>query len=115
MSNLGCICGSVIRDNTDAVPNKGHLVPDPRFHDLVEAIRKEVQDFFAGGPVQPNDEAGKILAEDRLHFVIARNLMQYTTIVYQCTTCGRIHVQRKDDPNRFDPFMPDQPPHRQVL
>lgn len=78
---LGCHCGALIVDQTDALPHKAHILVDQDWFDLMETIHEM--------PVE----------------VIRSMLWSRTRIAYQCRECGRIFV---DDKSRtLHSFAPD--------
>ncbi len=45
---IGCYCGTVISDNTDYLPHKGHLIPDQNWFDTFDAVDDVIDRVVAG-------------------------------------------------------------------
>ena len=94
---FACPCGAVLSDATDALPNKAHLVPDRTWHPLLDALDADVLAPLAAGKV----------SEDEAAMRLRRLVSGATRTVYQCPTCGRLHVNGPD--GRLRTFAPDTP------
>ena len=46
MSKLGCICGHVIRDQTDYIPYKASFIPDKLDYQLLDEIQKIIENYL---------------------------------------------------------------------
>lgn len=118
MSRLLCVCGNLIRDQTDSLPYKASLLPDidqiPFFDWLisetqsyVEAARKESVDGwlldngYGAEYVELKLPHGHIL-HDHIH----TQYLDRKRDLYQCTNCGRVHIETSQ-PNIFASFSPD--------
>ena len=123
MSKLQCICGELIRDNTDQLPYKGYVFTDIEFFGLFEKMSKDIAGFIQAR-LDGHEERwlaeyfkgeSKMTDEDLVHTIIARHLIHSNMDAYQCPKCGRIHIERRDNSQRFDSFAPDEKPHRDVF
>ena len=77
---IGCKCGAQIKDVTDAVQNKGHLLTD--------------RDWFAANEREP---ATPLSAWDWL---------KWSRSVYECFECGRLWVSDSKK-KTFRSFVPE--------
>lgn len=85
---IACHCGCTIFDQTDALPHKAHLIPDPEWNALADAIDE--------GVIAPLT-AGKLDA-DAAAMKVRMLLSRVTRSGWQCTNCGRLFIddQRHD-------------------
>ena len=65
-----CLCGTVIRDNTDYQEDKAYFIPDQSHERTVEAI---------DGGASPWNELRKV-----------------ERVMYQCTSCARLWLENTD-------------------
>ena len=77
-----CLCGTLIPDQTDALPYKAQFVADQDWFDLMEAIDEPT----------PHD--------------IRTTLWRKLRIAYQCRECGRIWLN--DKAGKLHSFAPDR-------
>jgi hypothetical protein len=124
MSKFMCHCGEIIRDQTDHSPYKGHVFPDTEFFDLFDLISAEITNYIhsrvagheaewiAQNLSQRNPGTND---EDIVYHIIARHLIHASMDLYQCSKCGRLHVERRDDKSLLESFTPDTTPHRDVF
>lgn len=90
-----CICGAVIRDQSDYLPNKAHVVPDECYFDLLDFIDDAIE---KSGPTAADKEAAAMRVRGKIH--------DFTKLMYQCSRCGRIYVDgppKSGTLYRFDP------------
>ena len=76
-----CLCGTLIPDQTDALPHKARIVADQDWFDLSEST-----------DVRTSGE-------------ITLTLWRATRIAYQCRECGRIWIN--DKAGTLHSFVPD--------
>lgn len=125
MSKLGCICGHVIRDQTDQLPYKGRILRDfdecsvfdsmnQACESLVAAVmagdrESWLQEHFLDGYPRdlPNGEV--------FHDFAFRLFLKFTTDIYECEACGRLLVQQPGIPNHFTSYIPESGNVMQVL
>ncbi|WP_221089965.1 hypothetical protein [Deinococcus aquaedulcis] len=95
---FACPCGEVIRDQTDFLPHKAHLLPDQsleKFEDelwlLVEQLR-----------LKPVGSGQKALWDGMVRL---RSL--YLRALYQCPVCGRLNVDSLDHQRGYS-FVPEE-------
>jgi hypothetical protein len=121
MSKLGCKCGHIIRDQTDNIPYKGHVLLDIRhatfFDWLVEETQSYVEAAQAGRVKQwllergyAQDYVDRKLGQghvlDLLHYRIHMQFRKLKRDLYECAACGRIHMQTRDG-DKFVSYAPD--------
>jgi hypothetical protein len=122
MSKLSCECGHIIRDQTDNIPYKGHVLPDVRWATFFNWLGDETQSYAeaaqAGRVGQwllergyPQDYVDRNLSDSHgfghvLAMRIGVQLCKLKRDLYECEACGRIHIERRDN-NRFAGYAPD--------
>jgi len=118
MSKLGCACGHIIRDQTDGLPYKASLLRDTVLTTFFDWLAEETQSYvvatetgavdawlsargYGAGYIALNLSHGQIL-HDHIHtqYILAKRDM------YECTNCGRVHVETSQ-PNAFVSYSPD--------
>ena len=106
MSKMGCVCGHVIRDQTDYLPYKATVLPDELLISFFEWVEEETQSYVEAALANSVGEwllakgytadyvALKLKHGEVLHDHIAIQYRDLSRDAYQCTACRRIHVQR---------------------
>lgn len=100
---IGCVCGNVLRDQTDNIPFKARFVADQDFEDLGDEIQQKLAALLDQAPGAP---AGDL--KSSLGSVIWNALHAYTRSMYQCRNCGRLCVDDPDDPRALQWFRPGE-------
>lgn len=122
MSKLGCSCGHVIVDQTDALPYKAELLRSDReeqFYEQVEELFASIRIAVAEGrfPALARETSSGWQSAREDEFFIDK-LSSITcglfTAVYECEACGRLWVQRAKD-NQFISYVPDSGEPQRVL
>jgi hypothetical protein len=90
---IDCPCGASIRDQTDNLPDKAHLITDQEWFPTFDAIDKVIDDVIA-----------KRTDADAAYIAIRRILGSAARHVYQCRACGRLFVD--DQQRQLHPFAP---------
>ena len=117
MSKLGCTCGNVIRDQTDFLRHKGHILKDYDIEAAYNTIGEECQALILAKahddreswirrhylPGFPRDLSDSDLFASFVSDVLRKLLVD----VYECEACGRLWVQRPGTVNEFVPYSPD--------
>lgn len=114
MSKLGCICGHVIVDQTDSLPYKAELLRADReevFYDRVEALFASMRIAMAEGRLSEllHEAYGSWLpVKEDVFFIEKLSSLtgEFFTTMYECEACGRLWVQRPNDPH-FISYSPD--------
>ena len=102
MSKLRCICGYIIRDQTDNLPYKAHFIPDEDQNPDIEAVTADVMQFMAArdrgdqgafirehlGGAWPDDENPETI----LYILLTGVIMRSGRLMYECENCGRLWV-----------------------
>ena len=79
---IQCLCGQILHDGTDGLPNKAHFIPDQKWNGLFEALDWLIENR-CHTPRQ-RDEA----------CVSIRSLMaEMSRHAWQCGSCGRMYVE----------------------
>jgi hypothetical protein len=91
---IACKCGEIIRDQTDGLPWKGHLIPDQEWHPLLNAIDGIIDDTKAG----LLQGAAACMYLRRAVNSLRKALNSASKLVYQCGRCGRIFIFERNDP-----------------
>ena len=95
-----CECGTIIKDSTDYLVNKAHLIPDQDWFDVYDAIDEQVVEPVAQGEVDPQRA-----------MMDAREIIRKPSrLMWQCYSCGRLYLQSYDrsDIHCFVPSDPEQ-------
>jgi hypothetical protein len=100
---ISCICGNILRDQTDHVPYKAHFVADQDYEDLLVGIEQQLAAILAqdrGTPTATNENhlLGRVLWDA---------MRSYTRTMYQCSNCGRLCLDDPDDPPQLRWFKPE--------
>jgi hypothetical protein len=90
---ITCHCGALIRDQTDALPHKGHLIPDQEWFPVYDSIDLVIDDVVAG---RSDAEA----AYTKIRSILGTAARH----VYQCKKCGRLFVD--DRQHQLHTFAP---------
>ncbi|SKB02260.1 hypothetical protein SAMN02745166_03601 [Prosthecobacter debontii] len=124
MSKFMCSCGEIIYDQSDRLPYKGYFFADTQYFDIIDKITEEITDFIEARVAGREREwIGQSFLKgypcnkdsDVVHDIITRHLSQGNRDVYQCSNCGRIHVECRGDSSRLDSFSPDETLHKDVF
>ncbi|PCE29997.1 hypothetical protein [Burkholderia ubonensis] len=126
MSKLGCQCGNVICDNTNSLPYKAALLKDSFSEPFSDWLVSELQSYVVAA------EQGSVRSwllsrgytEDYLslqldhgnvlHDHLLCRLIDLRRTAYECSECGRLHVETVDD-NAFVSYSPDSKKNNGVL
>src|SRR5271168_4010506 len=79
---IGCHCGELIRDQTDDLPWKGHLIPDQEWFATHDAIDDAVIDPLAVGRIE----------KDQAYHLAREIIIRSSRLMYQCPRCGRLYI-----------------------
>jgi hypothetical protein len=79
---IGCSCGEVIRDQSDDLPDKAHLVPDEIWFTVFDRL-----DSIIGDAVQ-----GRMKLEDAQRAAM-QAVWDASRPIWQCRACGRIYIE----------------------
>ncbi len=133
MSRMGCVCGHVIRDQTDDLPYKARILADedtqrPRellaqaIIDLLEARRQgpdAERDYLIRFRVAfiNDDEENAANSVDKylnrtdliqvLDEVIFAFWTRYERQIYECEQCGRLYLPDPTRRNHYLPYLPE--------
>ncbi len=116
--HFGCKCENSISDTTDFIPGKAHFIPDMDYYDVVNEIQHYVDRLIAA---KEGEEFRIVVSEwIKLHFGEIRPLLPRDMIsfvigkaqrsMYQCSECGRIHLDSPIDSQHLISFVPDETP-----
>ena len=116
MSKIQCSCGHQIVDQTDNLPYKATLSTDQEDWPAREAFVEQTLAFIQALRVGKRDEwiqkqMGKTYPSDLddagvLHDLMTRN-ESHQRLVYMCTACGRLWLDRAADGVSMVSFTPD--------
>lgn len=99
---IRCKCGSIIHDNTDAIPYKGHIISDKEYFKLLDVADEMIESSFR------NREALAMNFRDNMTNGYIR-----IKAIYQCRNCGRILLE--DENNQYCSFVPDGHEQKDLL
>lgn len=91
-----CVCGEVIRDQSDLLPHKGYLRSDEDDFALTDAFEALAASVAAGVP-----------AAD-VH--VSEVTLRFERQVFECVGCGRLYVETERSPSfgvRFTSYLPE--------
>jgi hypothetical protein len=91
---IGCHCGATIFDQTDDLPQKGHLIPDQEWFATYDAMDDEVIVPLADGAID-KEKAFRLS-----RWVISRA----SRLIYQCSVFGRLYIA--DNQGRLHCYLP---------
>jgi DNA-directed RNA polymerase subunit RPC12/RpoP len=84
---IACKCGEIIRDQTDNLPWKGHLIPDQQWDPVLEAIDRIIDETKSG-----------LLQGEAPYMHLREVVGAAAKPVYQCGRCGRIFIFERQEP-----------------
>jgi len=90
---ITCHCGALVVDQTDALPHKGHVIPDQDWHPVFDGIDLIIDDLVAG---RSNAETACM----KIRSIVGTA----SRFIYQCTHCGRLFVN--DHHHQTREFVP---------
>ncbi|MYN05567.1 hypothetical protein GTP41_26090 [Pseudoduganella sp. DS3] len=122
MSKLGCLCGHVIRDQSDSLPYKAAFIRDRDDQFLFDQITKDAAKFTEAASVEgmaPHiaaqlPDGASITATELFVDRISSAFAGLASDMYECESCGRIWLQKKGT-NTFVSFKPDEGDYHAVL
>ena len=109
---LGCVCGHVISDITDNLPYKASFRLDvdedafyekimEGFRSFLQAIREDRRNEWLKEWCSESGYEGYVRLnlsdEDVFHDFLSGLLISCERTIYQCTECGRIHIELEDN------------------
>lgn len=87
MSRLMCKCGHIIHDSTDYISYKGHIMADQDEGDYFDRAEEIIK--------SDNPDKNSLMCD----FLCEIN----DKIIYQCTECGRLYIEGKEQYYCFKP------------
>lgn len=125
VSKLGCICGHIIRDQSDRLPYKGYFLRDFDEEFVFEAIQRECEALVEAVA------AGDRESWFRRHFTesyprrisngsafcdfVSGLFLDTMGTLYECEACGRIWARRPGAGNEFTCYLPESGRPERVL
>lgn len=101
---ISCICGNVLRDQTDSIPYKAHLVADQDYEDLLMGMEQQLVEILKQGLGTPTTTS----QSPSLGRVLWDAMRSYTRTVYQCNNCGRLCLDAPHDQRELQWFKPEE-------
>jgi len=93
---IDCSCGARIKDQTDELPHKGHMIPDQEWFAVFDALDAQV--------IAPLHEGG---LDQKAAYPLARHLISRSAwLMYQCRECGRLYIYNRDG-KELNCFVPE--------
>ncbi len=117
MSHFNCVCGYVIVDITDYLPDKAYLLPDEDTETSLDSVVNLLAEFVEAREQGKQDDFlarhEPWLESNDLRKLI-RNIFSHPTfsvgrIMYECEHCGRIWIQARPHVNEYVPYQSDVP------
>ena len=90
---ISCDCGATINDQTDSLPQKGHLIPDQEWFPVCDGIDAMI-----------NDVAARRTNAETAAMQVRSILVTAARLAYQCRECGRLFVD--DRQHQLHTFAP---------
>lgn len=125
MSKLRCPCGHVIVDNSDSIPYKARILPDEKeaafFKRIEEALRALLEVNSAPARERWLARFGfgslpaRVTSVEMCLDLVSSLLAELSLDCYECTACGRVHVERRAERNVFSAFVPDGGAYESLL
>ena len=88
---IKCRCGNPIHDSTDKIPYKARFIPDKIWFDIFDEICAGIEKGFS---------------KEELTDLIYAQIWDNAVSMYQCTECGRLFIENKD--NSYTIFKAEQ-------
>ena len=126
MSKLACQCGHTISDATDHLPYRAEFLPDVHDEAFFVALADAAQSFAAAVAKDEReawlerqgflDGYPKDLSNADVFGDFVTSLwLRYSRTCYECTACGRLHLQERGKSNAFISFAPDSGAYEGLL
>ena len=80
---ISCHCEKVIVDQTDYLPNKGHIIPDKEWFSILDAIDDAIEK--SGSTKKEKENAC---------MEIRRIFNKLSKTAWQCSNCGSLYVDK---------------------
>ncbi len=106
MGKLGCRCGYRITDQADSLPYKGYVLPDKRFYQFQDHLKKVIGEFMDAIKNDTKDEwLAKYFNNPKMYKELGLTdiqmaddagsefLLQGHQAIFQCENCGRIAIE----------------------
>lgn len=91
-----CKCGGRIVDQTDYLPNKGHIISDQDWFDFLDAIDNAIE------------KSGSTAKEKERACMHIRNMTtELTKLIYQCNECGNLYID--NNKGELETFIRSEP------
>jgi hypothetical protein len=87
---FACSCGTILRDQTDNLPNKAHVRPDELDHTYADAIAADAERIARRHRAAPTAKAEDLLKDDLE--MLGMTGVQYERSAYECDQCGRLYI-----------------------
>ena len=125
MSKLRCVCGHVISDQSDGLSYKAAYLRNQLEADFFEWIVEETQSYVQAAQADEVDAwlnkrgygreylALNLSHGNVLHDHIHAKYLKLTRGAYECTECGRIHIERSE--NCFVSYLPENEKYNEVF
>jgi len=101
---IGCYCGATIFNQTDDLPQKGHLIPDQEWFATFDAMDDEVIAPLVDGTID----------KEKAFNLSRRVISRGSRLMYQCKVCGRLFVE--DSQRELHCYLPkDETTSKEIL
>ncbi|QOW45847.1 MULTISPECIES: hypothetical protein [Acinetobacter] len=107
MSKLGCLCGHVIRDQTDYIPYKASFISDKLDFAMLDELEKRIEMY------KLKMAEGKKLPDYYLYDSLSGVDINFRKHMYECVNCGRIWLQTTE--NNFKSYLSETGQYEAVL
>lgn len=104
MSWIKCKCGNVLKDTTDNLSYKGHIISDKEYLNMLD-----LADTMIESTNPDREEAGMSF---RIN-IGGENSYIWLKYIFQCPDCGRILIE--NDKGEFCSFFPEDNDEKRLL
>jgi hypothetical protein len=104
---IGCRCGHVIRDQTDELPYKAHVLKDQDYPGVLEGIISELEDYIDGFRKGLRDGTTKLRDTRVIMNAWIKYFQKHCVDIYECEACGRLLLGRDTKSNEFAFYVPE--------
>ncbi len=114
-----CICGHIIRDQTDDLPYKAQFIPDEDKETDFERVVESLEAFMTTRETGKRDEFlcthfgetyPKDLDTNNIIFDLLSEVTRSARFIYECENCGRMFIQKHSEygKNVYGIYLPEE-------
>ncbi len=125
MSQLGCPCGNTVKDNVVPCPTEGRLLRDEDGEGFELAMCREIVALFDARDSGRRDEWVRTALGEQypvevddagvVSDLMSKHILALDLAVSECSSCGRLFVQRENFEGELVVYSPDEPGYKRLL